>query len=65
MLFICMADIKNVSSMIKEERNASKKYKRLAEYNRKYGKKEDADIYEKLSKSENAHAKKLTKVYKM
>jgi rubrerythrin len=60
-----MTDVKTIPSMIADEKRSSKKYKRMADYQRKYGKKEYAIELDRISKDEKRHGKRLAKIYRL
>ena len=60
-----MKDVNTIPSMIIDEKRSSKKYERMAKYQRKYGHSEYAKELERISKDEKRHGKRLTKIYKL
>lgn len=60
-----MSDVKTIPELAKEERKASKDYKLKAKYERKFGNKKLADVFDELANDEEKHRKELKRLYKM
>lgn len=60
-----MGDLPKPYQVIKDEQRGAKKYRRLAEANRKLGKMKNAQYFDNLADTEERHAKSLKKFYKL
>ena len=57
--------IRKPYQFVGEEKRASKEYKQAAGYERKYGNPKLADVYDKISKDEARHEKRIARVMKL